>query len=51
MSRSARCDGHTLGLLNPALLSNPLQACALGYRLEAGQVAVEKEAGVDWLTI
>ncbi|OYX27396.1 MAG: hypothetical protein B7Z03_13760 [Hydrogenophilales bacterium 32-62-9] len=51
VSRSARCDGHTFGILNPALLSNPVQACSLGYRLEAGHVAVEKEVGVDWLTI
>lgn len=51
VSRSARCDGHTFGILNPAVLSNPVQACSLGYRLEAGRVAVEKEMGVVWLTI
>ncbi|OYY60443.1 MAG: hypothetical protein B7Y50_07410 [Hydrogenophilales bacterium 28-61-11] len=49
VSRSARCDGHIFGILNPGVLSNPVQACWLSYRLESGRVAVEKETGVDWL--
>ncbi|OGU22573.1 MAG: hypothetical protein A2580_14780, partial [Hydrogenophilales bacterium RIFOXYD1_FULL_62_11] len=51
VSRSARCNGDIFGILNPAVLSNPVQACSLSYRIEAGHVAVEKEMGVDWLMI
>jgi hypothetical protein len=51
VSRSARCNGDTFGVLNPVVLSNPDQACSLSYRIEAGRVAVEREIGVGWLNI
>lgn len=51
VSRSARCAGESYGVLNRAVLSNPLDCCSLTYRLHAGGVEVEREAGKVWMNL
>lgn len=50
-SKSARCEGDIFGILNPAVLSNPRFECSLNYRIQGGQVAVERETGIIWMHV
>ena len=45
-----RPAGENLAIFNPAVLSNPRHNCQLTYRLEGGQIVVEKQPGATWLT-
>ena len=45
-----RPAGENLAIFNPAVLSNPRHNCQLTYRLESGQIVVEKQPGATWLT-
>lgn len=51
VARSARCEGDNYGVLNPAVLSDPQACCFLTYRLTAGGVEVEREAGAVWMEL
>lgn len=44
-------DGQNLAIFNPGVLSNPRHHCQLTYRLDAGQITVEKQPGKPWLTL
>lgn len=46
-----RPAGDNLAIFNPAVLSNPRHHCHLTYRLEGGQIVVEKQPGATWLTL
>jgi len=43
--------GQNLAIFNPNVLSNPRHHGQLTYRLDAGQITVEKQPGVVWLTL
>lgn len=43
--------GQNLAVFNADVLSNPRHHCQLTYRLDAGQITVEKQPGVTWLTL
>lgn len=43
--------GENFAVFNPAVFSHPKQTCQLTYRLEAGQVVVEKHPGKMWWTV
>lgn len=52
LTRSVRRPvGENLVVFNPRVLSRPRHACQLTYRLEGGQIVVEKQPGVTWLTV
>lgn len=46
-----RPAGENLAIFNPAVLSNPRQNCQLTYRLQGGQIVVEKQPGATWITL
>lgn len=46
-----RPAGEILAIFNPAVLSNPRHNCQLTYRLEGGQIVVEKQPGAIWITL
>jgi hypothetical protein len=46
-----RPAGENLAIFNPAVLSNPRHNCQLTYRLEGGQIVVEKQPGATWITL
>lgn len=46
-----RPAGENLAIFNPAVLSNPRHNCQLTYRLEDGQIVVEKQPGATWITL
>ena len=46
-----RSSGENIVIFNPAVLSNPRHHCQLTYRLEAGQIAVQKQPGKTWFTL
>lgn len=46
-----RPAGENLAIFNPAVLSNPRHNCQLTYRLEGGQIVVEKQPGTTWITL
>ncbi len=46
-----RPAGENLVIFNPTVLSNPRHNCQLIYRLEGGQVVVEKQPGATWITL
>lgn len=43
--------GENLTIFNPAVLSNPRYNCQLTYRLQGGQIVVEKQSGATWITL
>lgn len=52
LTRSVRRPaGENLAIFNPAVLSNPRHNCQLTYRLEGGQIVVEKQPGATWMTL
>lgn len=51
VTRSARCEGESYGVLNPAVLSNPQDCCPLTYRLTPGGIEVEREIGQVWMKL
>jgi hypothetical protein len=46
-----RPAGDNIAVFNPLVLSNPRHNCQLTYRLEEGQIFVEKLSGQTWLTM
>ncbi|TAH41043.1 MAG: RES domain-containing protein [Betaproteobacteria bacterium] len=46
-----RRAGENIAIFNPGVLSNPRHHCQLTYRLEAGQITVEKRPGAAWITV
>ncbi len=46
-----RPSGENLAIFNPTVLSNPRHNCQLTYRLQGGQIVVEKQPGATWLTL
>ncbi|MGP1691217.1 MAG: RES family NAD+ phosphorylase, partial [Giesbergeria sp.] len=46
-----RPAGENLAIFNPAVLSNPRHNCQLTYRLEGGQIVVEKQPGAAWIAL
>lgn len=46
-----RPGGDNVVIFNPGVLSNPRNTCQLTYRLDGGQIVVEKRKGVAWLTL
>lgn len=46
-----RPAGENLAIFNPAVLSNPRHHCQLTYRLQGGQIVVEKQPGAAWVTL
>lgn len=46
-----RRAGENFAIFNPGVLSNPRHHCQLTYRLEAGQITVEKRPGAAWITV
>jgi hypothetical protein len=50
-SKSARCKGDILAILNARVLSNPRPLCHLTYRTTATGVVVEREAGKVWMRV
>ncbi|MBS0511600.1 MAG: RES family NAD+ phosphorylase [Proteobacteria bacterium] len=46
-----RRAGENFAIFNPGVLSNPRHHCQLTYRLEAGQITVEKRPGAAWITL
>lgn len=46
-----RPAGNNIAVFNPLVLSNPRHNCQLTYRLEEGQIFVEKLSGQTWLTM
>ncbi|MGS5085092.1 RES family NAD+ phosphorylase [Hydrogenophaga sp. A37] len=46
-----RPAGENLAIFNPAVLSDPRHNCQLTYRLEGGQIVVEKQPGATWITL
>ena len=46
-----RSAGENVVIFNPAVLSNPRLKCPLTYRLEGGQIMIEKQPGVAWITL
>lgn len=46
-----RPAGENTAILNPAVLSNPRHNCQLTYRLENGQITVEKQPGITWIDL
>ena len=46
-----RPAGENLAIFNPAVLSNPRHHCQLSYRLEGGQIVVEKQPGATWMSL
>lgn len=46
-----RPGGENVAVFNPGVLSNPRLSCQLTYRLEGGQVVVEKTPGTAWLRL
>ncbi len=52
LTRSVRRPaGENVAIFNPDVLSNPRHNCLLTYRLEGGQIVVEKQPGVRWITL
>ena len=51
ITRSARCNGESIAVLNPTILSNPKHTCYLSYRIVGKQIEVEKQQGETWLQI
>lgn len=51
ISISARCDGDTYAVFDPAALINPKSYCYLTYSLEDSGVAVQRTPGRKYLTI
>lgn len=51
VTKSARCDGDVFAVLNPAVLSNPRQACYLTYTTTEQGVAIEREPGKIWFVV
>ncbi len=52
VTRSVRHPaGENYAVFNPAVLSNPRLHCQLSYRLDEGQVRVEKQPGRRWMTL
>lgn len=43
--------GENMAIFNPGVLSNPRHHCQLTYRLEAGQITVERRPGTAWITV
>lgn len=46
-----RPAGENLAIFNPAVLSNPRYHGQLTYRLEGGQIVVEREPGTPWISL
>ena len=46
-----RPAGENLAIFNPAVLSNPRHNCQLTYRLDGGQIVVEKQPGAAWIAL
>lgn len=46
-----RPEGENVAIFNPDVLSSPRHWCQLTYRLEAGQIVVEKTPGEPWLRL
>lgn len=46
-----RPAGENLAIFNPAVLSNPRHNCQLTYRLDGGQIVVEKQPGATWIAL
>lgn len=46
-----RSAGQNLAIFNPAVLSNPRQNCQLTYKLQGGQIVVEKQPGAVWMRL
>jgi hypothetical protein len=46
-----RPAGDNIAVFNPLVLSNPRHNCQLTYRLEDGQIFVEKLSGQTWLAM
>jgi len=46
-----RPAGENLAIFNPVVLSNPRHHCQLTYRLQGGQIVVEKKPGTAWITL
>jgi hypothetical protein len=51
ITRSARCDGDAVGILNASLLSEPRQACFLTYIIDGDKIRIEKQKGKKWMSI
>lgn len=52
LTRSVRRPaGENVAIFNPGVLSNPRHNCLLTYRLEGGQIVVERQPGVTWITL
>lgn len=52
LTRSVRRPaGENVAIFNPAVLSNPRHNCQLTYKLEDGQIMVEKQPGATWITL
>ena len=43
--------GENLAIFNPAVLSQPREGGQLTYRLQDGQIVVEKKSGETWMTL
>lgn len=43
--------GENFVIFNRSVLSNPRHNCQLTYRLEGGQIVVEKQPGVAWIAL
>lgn len=46
-----RPSGENLAIFSPAVLSNPRHNGQLTYRLQGGQIVVEKQPGTAWITL
>lgn len=46
-----RLAGENLAIFNPSVLSSPRHNCQLTYRLQGGQIAVEKQLGETWIKL
>ena len=51
LNRSARYDGEIIAIFQQHVLTNPRPNCYLNYRIESGQVVIEKEPNKEWLRI
>lgn len=46
-----RPAGESFAIFNPRVLSNPRHHCQLSYRLDGGQLVVEKQPGTRWFSL
>jgi hypothetical protein len=44
-------DGENVVIFNPNVLSNPRKSCQLTYRIEGNFISVERQLGVNWITL